>query len=151
MHVCVYICEKSSLIIMNDHSLSLTVIIREISDQRERWTGIKRMKKDPQQRFLILRMINLQGEPLPPKNRAETIATYLEDKHWTNDRDFPLENRDLIQALTQQFNVEPFNLSEYDAALQTTKANKQPGPDNVLMELFKWMNHENTGKPGGAP
>ena len=115
--------------------------IREIPDQRERWTGIKRMKKDPQPRFL--RMKKLQGEFVPPKNRAETIATYLQDKHWTNDMDFPVEKRDLILDLTQQFNIEPFNISEYDAALQTTKANKQPGPDNVVMELFKWMNHEN--------
>ena len=32
---------------------------------------------------------------------------------------------------------------EVDAALASTKANKQPGPDLIIMELFSWMNPDN--------
>ena len=34
-------------------------------------------------------------------------------------------------------------MAEFDAALAKNKMYKQPGPDKIVMELFKWMNNVN--------
>ena len=55
----------------------------------------------------------------------------------------PVENSAIIQDLTNQFDTGHFTMAEFDVALATTKMYKQPGPDKIVMELFKWMNNEN--------
>ena len=99
------------------------------------------MKKDPQPRFIHMK--NLNGEFVAPKDRAEAIATYLQDKHWTSRTNVPVENSAIIQDLTDQFDTGHFTMAEFDAALAKNKMYKQPGPDKIVMELFKWMNNEN--------
>ena len=37
-------------------------------------------------------------------------------------------------------NTTPLTLEDLDRALKLAKNNKQPGPDNVQMELLKWFN-----------
>ena len=85
-------------------------------------------------------MKHLQGEYVAPRNRAEAIAAYLPDKHWTNDSNTPVDRTDLIQDLRHPFDSGPFSLAEFDAALSSSKHNKQPGPDNIITELFTWLN-----------
>ena len=36
-----------------------------------------------------------------------------------------------------------FRLEELNWALKVSKNNKQPGPDNIQMELLKWLNDDN--------
>ena len=115
--------------------------IREIPDQREKWTGVKKLKKEQQPRFIHMK--DLQGEYVAPRNRAEAIATYLQDKHWTNDNNTLVDRTDRIQDFRHLFDLRPFTMTEFDAALSSSKKNKQPGPDNVIMELFSWLNSEN--------
>ena len=115
--------------------------IREIPDQREKWTGVKKLKKEQQPRFIHMK--GLQGEYVAPRNRAEAIATYLQDKHWTNDNNTLVDRTDRIQDFRHLFDLRPFTMTEFDAALSSSKKNKQPGPDNVIMELFSWLNSEN--------
>ena len=43
--------------------------------------------------------MNLQGEHVAPKDRAEAIATYLQDKHWTDETNVSLQQTDRIQDL----------------------------------------------------
>ena len=115
--------------------------IRELPGQREKWVGLTRMKKDYQPQFIHMK--NLRGDYVAPKDRAEAIATYLETKHWTNESNFPVENMDQIQDVAHLFNTDSFTFGEFKEALSSTKTNKQPGPDLICMELFKWMNDEN--------
>ena len=115
--------------------------IREIPDQREKWTDVKKLKKEHQPRFIHMK--DLQGEYVAPRNRAEAIATYLQDKHWTNDNNTLVDRTDRIQDFRHLFDLRPFTMTEFDAALSSSKKNKQPGPDNVIMELFSWLNSEN--------
>ena len=102
---------------------------------------MKDLKREPQPQFIRLRDLN--GELVAPKDRAETIATYLEQKHWNNPSEHTMPRSDALQRLQDQFNVGQFTLLEFDQALKTTKNNKQAGPDGIAMELFKWMDAEN--------
>ena len=49
--------------------------LRELPDAGENWQGVKELKRDPAPKFVRLR--NLQGQLVAPKDRAETIAEYL--------------------------------------------------------------------------
>ena len=115
--------------------------LKELPDARETWQGVKDLKREPQPQFIRLRDLN--GELVAPKDRAETIATYLEQKHWNNPSEHTMPRSDALQRLQDQFNVGQFTLLEFDQALKTTKNNKQAGPDGIAMELFKWMDAEN--------
>ena len=115
--------------------------MKELPDAREKWQGVKDLKREPQPQCIRLRDLN--GELVAPKDRAETIATYLEQKHWNNPSEHTMPRSDALQRLQDQFNVGQFTLPEFDQTLKTTKNNKQAGPDGIAMELFKWMDAEN--------
>ena len=66
-------------------------------------------------------MKNLNGEFIAPKNRIETIATYLQDKYQTHRTNVPVENPAILQDLTNQFDIEHFIMAKI-------KMYKQPGP-----------------------
>ena len=119
--------------------------MKELPDAREKWQGVKDLKREPQPQFIRLRDLN--GELVAPKDRAETIATYLEQKHWNNPSEHTMPGSDALQRLQDQFNVGQFTLLEFDQTLKTTKKNKQAGPDGIAMELFKWMDAENRNFP----
>ena len=50
-----------------------------------------------------------------------------------------------------EFKTEDFDLEELNAALKSTKFNKEPGPDLVRMELLRWLNKDNRKKVTKAP
>ena len=56
--------------------------LREMPEAKEKWQGVKDLNKNHQSQFVKIR--NLDGTLIPPKDRAETIASYLERKHWSN-------------------------------------------------------------------
>ena len=91
---------KSNLV-RRDKGCAVFNSTREIPDQKEKWIGIKNMKKEHNPRFIHMK--NLQREYVAPRNRAEAIATYLQDKHWTNDINTPVDRTDLIQDLRHLF------------------------------------------------
>ena len=85
-------------------------------------------------------MKDKNGNHVTIRKRAETIATYLEEEHWSNDLtniEAP-PNTPIIPDLNM--NTALFDMEEMDNAIQLTKTNKQPGPDNIIMELIKWLN-----------
>ena len=102
---------------------------------------MKDLKKNHQPQFIKIR--NLDGTLVPPKDRAETIASYLERKHWSNPDIHEIKRNDAIHALQHEFNTDRFTFEEYESALRTTKNNKQAGPDGLMMELFKRMDFNN--------
>ena len=115
--------------------------LRELPDAKEKWQGVKDLKRDSQPQFVRLR--NLDGQLVAPKDRAESIADYLEKRHWSNPIYKDLQRNDSIHALQDSFNTAAFTVAEFDAAPKTIRNNKQAGPDKLQMELFKWMNFTN--------
>ena len=93
--------------------------------------------------YIYIYVWNLDGTLVPPKDRAETIATNLERKHWSNLDIHEIKRNDAIHALQREFSTERVTFEEYESALRTTKNSKQAGPDGLMMELFKWMDSNN--------
>ena len=85
-------------------------------------------------------MENSQGHTVPLKQRAQTIADYLQDSHWTNNMEgVPLpEQANIIPD--QQIDETDFTIEELNQALHLLKINKQPGTDKLITELIKWLN-----------
>ena len=102
------------------------------------------MKNDSIPHFIHMK--DMHGKFVAPKDRAETIAKYLEEKHWHNTNTLTVERQEKLQALEGAFNVDCFSHEEFEAALKSMKNNKQPGPDSLTMELFKWMNKQNRAR-----
>ena len=82
------------------------------------------------------------GRHVPVTQRAQKIADYLESKHWSNNLDveMPYEPEIVHQ---NEADERPFTMEELSWSLNASKNNKQLGPDNLPMELLKWLNHDN--------
>ena len=115
--------------------------LKELPDAQEKWQGVKDLKREPQPQFMRLR--NLNSELVAPKDRAETIATYLEQKHWNNPSEHAMPRPDALHRLEDHFNIQQFALLDFDQILKTTKNNKQAGPDGIVTELSNWTDAEN--------
>ena len=113
------------------------------TNKKNLWKAVKglRTKYTPQ----YVQMKNERGIHVPLNQRAETIAQYLENKHWKNDQNMgaPSDNYIVRQNGADE---SLFRLEELNWALKVSKNNKQPGPDNIQMELLKWLDEENRRK-----
>ena len=114
--------------------------LRDLPNQKEKWQGIRGLKTEARQRFIQMR--DLDGKFVPPRKRAECIARYLEQKHWSNNSATPVTRNEKIRECEDDFDTSQFEFQEFDKALKSMKNNKQPGPDGLIMELFKWMSKE---------
>ena len=74
------------------------------------------------------------------------MAKYLEEKHWHNTSTLTVERKEKLQSSEDAFNADCFSYEEFEAALKSMKHNKQPGPDGLAMELFKWMNKQSRAR-----
>ena len=104
------------------------------------WKAVKQL----QTRFTpqYVQMKNESGERVPITARAQTIAEYLEAKHWMNDSNVGMPDATFILN-NNSADEGPFRLDELNWALKVAKNNKQPGPDDVQMELLKWLDDSN--------
>ena len=109
--------------------------------KRKMWKTVNHLRKDFKPSYISMRDEN--GRLVPLKERAETIATYLEEHHWHNEcGQGPLPNPTPIGDAID-CHSDPFDLEELHAVLKRCKVNKQPGPDCIVAELYKWLNREN--------
>ena len=103
------------------------------------WRAVKGLKK----KFIpnYVKMKNMDGQHVPLAQRAETIANYLEQKHWSNQAENEINHSKLVDS--NDAGVESFTIQELCAAIKAAKPNKQPGPDGLTMELIKWLDNAN--------
>lgn len=105
------------------------------------WKVVSHLRKDFKPNYIAMR--DTEGRLVPLRNRAETIATYLESKHWVNSAGLdPLQHADPIGD-PLVCNEAPFILQELAQVLKAAKIGKQPGPDTMIMELYKWLDAYN--------
>ena len=108
---------------------------------RKLWKVVGQLRKDCKPTYVAMK--DTQGHLVPLKKKAEAIADYLESKHWLNSYGTgPLEFTDQIGGPIF-CNEDPFTLPELTKVLKAAKLRKQPGPDNMIMELYKWLDHGN--------
>ena len=68
--------------------------------------------------------------------------SYTTHEHWKNTSDADVSNtRKLLEG--NDAPTGSFSISELNEAIKATKPNKQPGPDGIIMELFKWLDKDN--------
>lgn len=107
------------------------------------WRSVKAIKAKFCPRFI--KMKSKHGKHVPLVKRSEAIAEYLADIHWNNDSPTndqePMDMQQIFNNI--RCNTTPLTLTELDKASKSSKNNKQPGPDNVSMELLKWLSEEN--------
>jgi len=107
-------------------------------------TGLWRAVRQLKIKFIpqYVQMKNGAGERVPLTSRAETIAEYLETNHWMNDFNIGMPDESNIWN-NNGADDGPFRLDELHGALKRAKNNKQPGPDDIRMELLKWLDDAN--------
>jgi len=112
-------------------------MVRQDLDPRDRWAGLRRLKKQwvPNPYSLM----NAQKKHVPRHDRAHVAALYLYETQWGQIRtaavQLPIQH--LAQQLPSVYNIEVISWAELNAALRRLKRRKSPGPDGVPMEFFK--------------
>ena len=107
------------------------------------WRAVKDLKRKFTPQYVHMK--NLHGARVPITERAQTIATYLETKHWKNDSETSVPDSSCIYE-DNSADESIFELEELETALKAAKNNKQPGPDELQMELLKWLDASNRAR-----
>ena len=109
--------------------------------RKKLWKVVSDLRTDYKPAYV--QMKDSDGRLVPLKNRADAIASYLETKRWVNPIGVsPLTYHDPIGEPLQCAEA-PFTIEELAAGLKTMKVGKQPGPDMIVMELYKWLDPRN--------
>ena len=120
-------------------------IIKTIShelDARDRWMGIRQLKKEftPQP----YHRKDKDGKHVPRHQIAEESAQYLANKQWGRPEevftDFPT---DKIVTQSKTYNTQDITLEEIKTVLKKCKRRKAPGPDEMPMEIILEMTDSN--------
>ena len=103
------------------------------------WKAVRNLKKKFTPKYV--KMKNEEGKHVPLICRAETVAEYLENKHWKNEA----EGQPCRNKIVENNNADEscFTIQELNAALKRMKCDKQNGPDGIIAELWKWLDAEN--------
>jgi hypothetical protein len=94
------------------------------------WKAVKNLKGKFTPRFI--QMQDREGRLVSLKERAETIADYLEKEHWTNTAENGIARQICLDPICEQENPEeqrnPFSFDELETALSLSKQRKRTWP-----------------------
>ena len=111
------------------------------SHRKQLWKAVNHLKRDYKPSYISMR--DSCGRLVPLQDRAETIASYLEQKQWSNTSGQALLPSCRKIGDDPDSNRAPFSMQELNDVLKGCKLGKQPGPDCIIMELYKWLNSAN--------
>ena len=115
-------------------------------DVRDRWAGIRALKKEYNPRPYNRK--DKEGNIVPQKDRAETAATYLAKQQWvknTSDNNTSYR-KDAINTGYLPYNTGPITFKELTDIIAKLKRHKAPGPDEMPIEIFKELTNGNKNK-----
>ena len=108
---------------------------------KEQWAGINNSKKKRPPNFTKLK--DKDGNRVVPRERADAIADSLHDVQWKAEDLLPLQAKGKMIAFELPYNTSPITFQELHDALKRAKNNKAAGPDNIPVELFKYLDNGN--------
>ena len=145
--------KKASKKDKRDHLLDQFKENKEDKHKKTLWKAVKTLKGKFTPKYI--QMKNRKGTLVPLKMRAEAIADYLENSHWTNPTTHgdkrripatPIRKAKRTKEEEEQSKEKqrrPFTLKELTDAIQLMKKGKAPGPDGIITELIKWLGIDN--------
>ena len=115
----------------------------DLTDPKECWKHIKREKSTFTHNYYSMK--DIRGNRVPNSEKANAIAEYLHSKQWgPKENSSPLNpNKNKILHQDLEANISAFQESEIQDAINKLKANKAPGPDGAITELFKHLDADN--------
>ena len=116
-------------------------------DVRDKWLGIKfiKQRRAPQ----LYERASMEGNCIPFSKQAEGAAEYLSERQWGNEHPLseadvpPTTRRTCRNLVSPSFAENDFNIGELKFVIAKMKKNKSPGPDEIPIEFFKWLDDEN--------
>ena len=104
------------------------------------WKAVKNSRKKfvPQ----LVKMKNTNGVRVPLVKRAEATSEYLASEHWKNEAQDAHPREDNIVE-DNEASTAFCTMSELNDVIKARKANKQPGPDGIIMDSFQRLDLEN--------
>ena len=129
----------------NDRQTWKTQRLGDLTNPRECWKAIKFEKSNFMPNFYNLK--DIRGNRVPNSEKANAIAEYLHEVHWKpNDLPIPVDPRKVkIIHQDMNFNVGQLTHGEIESSIRNLKPHKAPGPDEIIAELFKFLDQENIG------
>ena len=127
-----------------DNKQAATEALSKDIDIRDRWLGLRQMKKGYQITPYAIKDRN--GKRIKQSNIAEAIADHLGNNTWNNpeaqEQANDINRRKIVQ-IPEQYNTEPPTLEELRSTIKRLKRRKACGPDDIPMELYKELDEDN--------
>ena len=107
----------------NDNTNSTLNTLKKELDIRDRWMGIRALKKDFKPTTYNLK--TNQGRPIPYEERAEETAKHLNGNQWKKAKhETPLSNPKASLGPTLNLRETPFTIAELNRTLKKFKEEK---------------------------
>lgn len=118
-------------------------LFEDLSTAKGKWKGIKIEKSTFKPCFY--KMQDIHGQPVPLEKKADALAEYLDTKHWAPiDRQPP--PKDCLGHVIDTpppIEIGSITAEEVSEAIRASTPNKAPGPDGVVIELYKFLDDDN--------
>jgi len=126
--------------IRSDRRRANLAMVAEDLDPRDRWFGLKCLRKDIDP--IPYAMKDKANKRVPMRGRAQAAAEYLAEKIWgevDTERSSSASVAPPPKIVDAPLNMkqEDFELDELIKAIRRLKRRKSPGPDGTPIELFK--------------
>jgi hypothetical protein len=125
--------------IRNDRRQANLAMVENDLDTRDRWLGLRCLRKDFEPIPYALKDKNKQHVPM--ERKAQAAADFLAEQIWgeTQRNEEPDQSHTPSKIVQEELKISQsvFDIDELIKAIRKLKRRKTPGPDEVPIELFK--------------
>lgn len=127
-----------------DKIKAITESLNKDIDIRDRWLGLRQLKKGYQINPFAIK--NEEGQRISKENIAEEIAIHLENTTWNNkeaeNKQLLINTRKIVET-NENYNTNQPTTKELKKVIKRMKRRKACGPDEIPMEMIKELDDTN--------